>query len=315
MKLPLYLCCILLPLLASCFSRHDQPGPPAVLATINGAPLKEDNLRYRLYLHRSKFDGQDSLDPEKFKNLKESVFAQMVENRIILDWGKKAGITLAPKELAEGIIQLKEGYTEQEFELMLGKKKVPYAKWSEIAEETLTVQKIVQTVIQKSISVSDAEMAAYYHKNSGEFRVAESVRVRHIVTDTVEKAKELHERAARGENFAKLAIMHSLSPDKAKGGDLGYFSRGTHPEEFDKTCFTLGEGEISPVVQTPYGFHIFKLIHKEPAHTKSFAEVQNHIKAALYKEKMNTKYKEWFAGIKKAANISIMHPALVEVEL
>ena len=67
-------------------------------------------------------------------------------------------------------------------------------------------------------------------------------------------------RARTGEDFAQLAMDHSEDPGSAPaGGDLGWFRRGAFVDEFEDAAFELLEGNVSDVVETPFGFHIIKV--------------------------------------------------------
>ena len=74
---------------------------------------------------------------------------------------------------------------------------------------------------------------------------------------------ELRERIIKGEKFAMLATLYSQDPASAKkGGELGFFSRGDMVSEFESAAFALKPGEVSPIIETQYGFHILQLIER-----------------------------------------------------
>lgn len=78
-----------------------------------------------------------------------------------------------------------------------------------------------------------------------------------------EEAKKLAEKVldksrAEGADFAELAREYSDGPSADKGGDLGTFGRGTMAESFEKAAFKMDVGQISDLVETPFGFHIIK---------------------------------------------------------
>lgn len=74
---------------------------------------------------------------------------------------------------------------------------------------------------------------------------------------------ELRERVLKGEKFAMLATLYSQDPGSAKkGGELGFFSRGDMVGEFESAAFALKPGEVSPIIETQFGFHIIQLIER-----------------------------------------------------
>ena len=66
------------------------------------------------------------------------------------------------------------------------------------------------------------------------------------------------ERLRRGEKFTNIAKEVSFCPSGKRGGDLGTFSRGKMVKEFEKAAFTLQKGQILPIVETKFGYHIIK---------------------------------------------------------
>lgn len=74
---------------------------------------------------------------------------------------------------------------------------------------------------------------------------------------------ELRERVLKGESFSMLATLYSQDPGSArKGGELGFFPRGQMVAEFESAAFALKPGEVSPIIETQFGFHIIQLIER-----------------------------------------------------
>ncbi len=81
--------------------------------------------------------------------------------------------------------------------------------------------------------------------------------------ETKEKLENIRNRILKGENFATLAVLYSEDPGSAmKGGELGFFSRSDMVPEFSRAAFKLKEGEISPIIETDFGYHIIQLIER-----------------------------------------------------
>ena len=147
--------------------------------------------------------------------------------------------------------------------------------------------------IRQSVQVSDDDLKVQYQQNIQQYQEPNRVHVEHILLMTVgktdaeveeirKKAEDLLKQAKRGGNFEDLAKKNSEDPGtKGKGGDLGWIVQGQTVAEFEKAAFSLPKGSISDLVKTQYGFHIIKVLDKETAHTKSFDEVKDSIRAPL----------------------------------
>jgi peptidyl-prolyl cis-trans isomerase D len=129
------------------------------------------------------------------------------------------------------------------------------------------------------VEVTDEEIEAA----STDVPDQEQVRARHILirveedeAESARKAEDLLAQLRRGADFAELAREHSDDTSAAKGGDLGFFTRGQMVPEFEQAAFALGEGEISGLVRTPFGFHIIQTLEKTTGsgQQRSVAEFQ-----------------------------------------
>ena len=133
----------------------------------------------------------------------------------------------------------------------------------------------VEYALTENVKVTPAEVAAFFQsipKDSlpevpEEYEIAEIV----IQPDINEAERErvrfelaqLRERILKGEGFAMLATLYSEDPGSAtKGGELGFFNRGDMVSEFEAAAFALKPGEVSPIIETQYGFHILQLIER-----------------------------------------------------
>ena len=94
----------------------------------------------------------------------------------------------------------------------------------------------------------------------------EQVWAQHILVDSEELAKEILVRIADGEDWSQLAAQYSTDTSNAQnGGDLGWFNSDvSFVPEFKDAVFALQQAEISAPVQTEFGWHIIRVLGREP---------------------------------------------------
>ena len=76
--------------------------------------------------------------------------------------------------------------------------------------------------------------------------------------DAQREIQSIKDQLDQGSEFDDLAQEHSDCPSSQKGGDLGTFGRGQMVDAFEDTAFSLPVGEISDVIETPFGYHVIK---------------------------------------------------------
>jgi len=140
--------------------------------------------------------------------------------------------------------------------------------------------------------------AVYQDGLEDRFTDVEEVRARHILvrvppgSDDAAKTKvrttaeALLKKIRDGADFATLAKEKSEDAiSAAKGGDLGFFSRGRMVAEFDAAAFALEPGTLSDLVESPFGFHIIKVEEKKAAGPRPFEAVREQVTKELTAER------------------------------
>ena len=147
-------------------------------------------------------------------------------------------------------------------------------------------------------TATDEELQRYYRRNLDQFDIKEQVRAAHILLRiekdadavTIQKRHDLADKILKqlqdGADFTQLAKTYSDDKSNANnGGDLGTFGRGTMVNEFEEAAFALRPGQLSPVVQTSFGFHIIKVTEYIEPGVKPLVDVMDEVKAGLILEK------------------------------
>jgi parvulin-like peptidyl-prolyl isomerase len=280
---------------------------------VNGDAVREAELSGALTFELSKYGSGTAGDEAKLAKLKRALLDEMIKNVLLYQRAAKEGLVIAEAELAEHLAQIKSRYTERTFRKLLELKGIDYKEWAEDKRREMMIDKLIQQEVISKIGISAADIQKYYRAHKKEFSHGDEVHARQIVVDDAAKAEELRAKAAGGENFAALAAEFSIAPEAKRGGDLGWFARGIMPKAFDEACFPLPTGDVSPVVKTEYGHHIFKVVERRPAKAVPIEDVKDKIIARLQQEKSEEAFNKWFDGVMKDADVKIDEQALANV--
>lgn len=176
---------------------------------------------------------------------------QFIEERLWAAAGRREGLVVSEEEM--------EAYKRR---FSAEGEKVSVASFNErdITESLLSEKYLGK--ITAGITVTDEEVDRYYQLHQREFLLPERVKISQILVDSQAKAVRLRDELKNNNDeslFRQLARASSLGPEASRGGELGVFSFNELPQEIAREIFGLKEAELSPVVESPYGFHIFRL--------------------------------------------------------
>lgn len=222
------------------------------------------------------------------------------EERLLLEEAQKRGVTLSSNEREKILSQLRLGYSHEEFEEFLRKNGQTISAWEENQLRNRLIEKMVSRLLQES-GPSESALQEMFRRQPDLYQRPERSHCRQIVTASREKAEKILELLKQGDNFAALAQQYSESPDRKAGGDLGWVARGDLPPILDEACFRFRPGQTSGVVTSAYGFHIFRVLEKEPSRRLTFAEARPMIEESWREENRERILKEWFSQKKGEA--------------
>jgi peptidyl-prolyl cis-trans isomerase C len=154
-------------------------------------------------------------------------------------------------------------------------------------------------------AVSEADARSFYDTQVGGAKPEEEVRARHILLESKEKAREVFEKIAHGDDFVELAKRYSRDPDtKNQGGDLGFFARGQMPPPFEEAVFKLANGEVAQPFQTQFGWHVARLDERREQPPPAFEEVKDRIRTTI----IHQKAKQIVTDLRGKAQIEYVDP-------
>jgi peptidyl-prolyl cis-trans isomerase C len=125
------------------------------------------------------------------------------------------------------------------------------------------------------------ELQAAYDAEFGEMEAVTEYNASHILVATEEEAQALVEELEGGADFAELAREHSTGPSGPNGGQLGWFTAGMMVPSFEEAVFALEVGEVSPPVETRFGWHVVILNDSRDQAAPALEEVREQLEEGL----------------------------------
>lgn len=286
------------------------------VARVNGVSIDAIELRR---IEKDMLQGQ-TVPSEQQAALDKQALTRLISVELLYQAAAKLEFKDLDKEVDAKLAQAKARFKdEQEFKKAIKNFEMDEKELREYTRRELLISHYIETTFVPKVTVSEAEIRAFYDKNPEKFKRDETVKASHILIGVDskataedkkkarEKAEKLRKELAGGADFATLAKANSTdSGSKQNGGDLGYFGKGRMMPAFEKAAFALKPGEISDIVETPYGYHIIKLTDKKPAVTIDFKDVKAKIEDFLKGQKVNEAVQKYLEDTKKTAKIEVL---------
>jgi peptidyl-prolyl cis-trans isomerase C len=287
------------------------------IARVNNTDLLRQDLDREMKLVALKLARQGRpVDAQQLKRYEGDIRETLINRSLLLQQAQSTGIEVKADLVTKALGDFKKAFQDEKaygdalkdmgFSEEMLKRQI---------QNGLTIKALIdQTVIQK-VSVTDQQVRAFYDDNPNLFRKPEQVKASHILVKIEENADEakqakalatiqgLKTRVDNGENFATLAQEYSDCPSKAKGGDLGFFSREQMVPPFSEAAFALEPGQTSDVVKTRFGYHLIRVTERQAEQTMAFNDVKEPISARLRKEQEGKKIDAYLESLKEHADI------------
>ena len=228
----------------------------------------------------------------------------------------------ADKTKVDGAYQgIVKGFSsEADFKKALDAQGLTEATLRTAVEDNMLNQQVLDHVTKDLPPVGDAEVQKFYEGNPQFFQRPEQVHAAHILlrpaTDaTPEQKAEVRKKLegiradveSKKITFADAAEKYSEDKTNAtKGGDLGFFGRGQMVKQFEDAAFSTKPGEMSPVVESQFGFHLINVFEIKPAGKIGLDEARKNIQDYLGNQAKQAAIQKYIDGLRAKTTVEIL---------
>ncbi len=295
----------------------DKKAPGDRVAVVNGTIITRGEFDRVLdsELRRAAQSGQQ-IPGAQMAKIENSILDRLIVGELLFQESKKKGIQVKPETVTEQLMTIKQRFpSEAEFKKALEENNMTESKISADIKRDVAIQRLLDKEVDQKVKITDEESKTFYDKNLQLFQQPERVKASHILIKVDEgapeekkaearkKIKEIQQKVQNGEDFAALAKTYSEGPSGPKGGDLGSFGRGQMVKPFEDAAFSLKPNETSDIVETRFGYHLIKVVEKQPAKKIAYADAKDRINKRLKDQKLRTERQLYFDKLKKDAKI------------
>ncbi len=268
----------------------DQP-LDRIVAVVNDDVILQSELNEAVASVQQQYAGRAGQLPP-LNVLQQQVLNRLVLMRLQIQKAQDQGIRISNADVDQAVQSVAEQnkLSPEQLRAEVERSGASFASFREQLADQITVQRLHQSVVQDSVSVTDSEIDNLL--SSPTYKAGE-VHLAHIqigipsgadaaaIQASQAKAEQALAAIKGGMDFNAAAIRYSDAPDALDGGDLGWRRLDEIPPAFADTLAAMKPGDVSAALRGPTGFHILKLVDQRQSSRKMVTEL--HARQILIK--------------------------------
>ena len=244
-----------------------------IVAVVNDEVVTANELRARARIAEAQLRRQ-KIQPPSADVLERQVLERMIIDRAQLQLARETGVRVddATVNATLGRIAESNGLSVQTLRQRLESDGVSFTQFRDDIRQDIILNRLREREVDSRVQISDSELENFIAAQAGVTADAEEVNVAQIllrlpenspserVDATRKRADDLVEQLKGGADFARIAASFSNAPEALQGGELGWRNADRLPTLFIDAIKGLKPGDVTPVLRSPNGFHILKVL-------------------------------------------------------
>ena len=266
-----------------------------IVAVVNKDVVTQSELDEHVAFAERELRRQGTPLPDR-KVLERQILERLILEKAQLQLAQQNGLKVGDAQLDAAVERIAESnhLTLPDFRAALERDGVNFEKFRDQVRNQILLTQLREREVDDKIEVSDSEVDRYLQQHEAADGVHLEYELAHILVrlpdeaspEQIEQARARAEKARAealgGGDFAKIAATYSDASDAMRGGAMGWRPRDRLPDLFVNALKTMKPGDVSPVMRSPAGFHVIKLIAQRDA-AAGPPVMQTHVRHILIK--------------------------------
>ena len=291
---------------------------PEVVARVGAYSITRDELERAV--RSAEIQAGQALPTQFRDSVYRAVLDRLVAFHLLVQESERRSIVVDDAAVEARIDTIRSGFPDEEaFEAQLDSWNTSLYILRGEARRDLLVERVLESAVLADVEIDAESVRAFYEQHPAQFTERGGVRARHILigvspdaaesekAEARERARGLRLEAENGADFGALAREHSDDPGSAAGGgDLGLVVEGRTVPAFEAALFALEPGELSGVVETPFGFHVIQMIERQDDRLVPFEEASGPIRDLLLQQEQQARTAAFIDELRAAHDVRIL---------
>lgn len=266
-----------------------------IVAIVDQGVITEKELNDRIQTVTAQLEKQGTQLPPR-EVLQKQILERLINDRLQLQYATQTGLRVDDAQLDKTIERIAEQnkLSTGEFRKALEAEGIPYRKFREDIRNEIILARLREREVDNRVNVTESEIDNFLTTQSSRNDIKDEFEVAHILVrapeegtpEELQKLKAKAETALKelqgGADFAQISAGYSDAPNALEGGVLGWKTSAQLPALFTDALQGLQPGQFSPILRSPNGYHILKLLNRRGGSSPLVVD-QTHIRHILIK--------------------------------
>ena len=292
-------------LLIGCFNQKNVQD--VIIVKVNDNYLTAKMFAERLAIKVKALHVLQIKESQNIAKIKNDVIDEFIHESVIAKWAENKKLTVSKKELEEKAKQVIQDYPDDiTFRRSLVKSNKTMEIWEQDLQKRLLEEKVFESLNQDIKPPTLDNLKSYYNTHKSSFVKKERVHIEQFLLKTKNDAYDIYNKLKNGQHPNKLT---------KNSYKINYNKLWIERDVLDvfKKAFYMKKGVWSDILESPYGYHIYKVLDKKRRKHWTFNEAKDRIHKILMAQRQQAKYVSWLEDEASRSNVLINEKALSNI--